>query len=81
MTRDDIDLKPLPFTGVPYILYKDACNAKSNQQHLGCLKTSNLCSEILEYTSVDEVAVRAGVLRAPPSSFAHFPLSIVVRSA
>jgi ribonucleoside-diphosphate reductase alpha chain/ribonucleoside-diphosphate reductase subunit M1 len=31
-------------TGVPYVLYKDACNAKSNQQHLGCLKTSNLCA-------------------------------------
>lgn len=74
-------------TGVPYILYKDACNAKSNQQNLGTLKTSNLCrcggfgagpcravpgrapagsrrspttmcrSEILEYTSVHEVAV------------------------
>lgn len=44
-------------TGTPYMLYKDACNAKSNQQNLGCLKTSNLCAEILEYTAEDEVAV------------------------
>lgn len=44
-------------TGTPYILYKDAANAKSNQQHLGCIKTSNLCSEILEFTAPDEVSV------------------------
>ena len=44
-------------TGTPYMLYKDACNSKSNQQNLGCIKSSNLCTEILEYTSVDEVAV------------------------
>lgn len=44
-------------TGNPYILFKDACNAKSNQQNLGTLKSSNLCTEILEYTSPDEVAV------------------------
>lgn len=44
-------------TGNPYILYKDACNAKSNQQNLGTIKSSNLCAEILEYTSKDEVAV------------------------
>ena len=44
-------------TGTPYMLYKDACNSKSNQQNLGCLKTSNLCAEILEYTAEDEVAV------------------------
>eukprot|EP00761_Pharyngomonas_kirbyi_P014191 gb/GECH01014221.1/.p1 GENE.gb/GECH01014221.1/~~gb/GECH01014221.1/.p1 ORF type:complete len:813 (+),score=172.54 gb/GECH01014221.1/:1-2439(+) len=44
-------------TGTPYILYKDACNAKSNQQHLGTIKGSNLCTEIVEYTSKDEVAV------------------------
>lgn len=44
-------------TGVPYMLYKDACNRKSNQQNLGTIKCSNLCTEIIEYTSPDEVAV------------------------
>lgn len=44
-------------TGTPYMLYKDACNAKSNHQHLGVLRSSNLCTEIVEYTSPDEVAV------------------------
>jgi len=44
-------------TGTPYLCYKDAANAKSNQQHLGTIKSSNLCSEILEYTSPDETAV------------------------
>lgn len=44
-------------TGNPYMLYKDACNRKSNQQHLGTIKCSNLCTEIVEYTSPDEVAV------------------------
>lgn len=44
-------------TGGPYMLYKDACNAKSNQRHLGTIKCSNLCSEIIEYTSGDEIAV------------------------
>lgn len=44
-------------TGNPYLLYKDAANAKSNQQNLGTIKSSNLCTEIIEYTSVDEVAV------------------------
>lgn len=39
------------------MLYKDACNSKSNQQNLGCIKSSNLCTEIVEYTSKDEVAV------------------------
>lgn len=43
--------------GTPYMLYKDACNAKSNQQHLGTLKSSNLCAEIVEFTSTDEIAV------------------------
>ncbi len=38
-------------TGTPYILFKDACNGKSNQQNLGTIKSSNLCAEILEYTS------------------------------
>lgn len=44
-------------TGTPYILYKDACNRKSNQQNLGTIKCSNLCAEILEFTAPDEVAV------------------------
>jgi ribonucleoside-diphosphate reductase alpha chain len=44
-------------TGGPYLLYKDACNAKSNQQNLGTIKSSNLCCEIIEYTSPDETAV------------------------
>ena len=44
-------------TGTPYILYKDAANRKSNQKNLGTIKSSNLCTEIIEYTSKDEVAV------------------------
>jgi len=44
-------------TGTPYMLYKDACNEKSNQKNLGTIKSSNLCTEIIEYTSPDEVAV------------------------
>ena len=44
-------------TGTPYLLYKDAANRKSNQQNLGTIKSSNLCTEIIEYTSPEEVAV------------------------
>ncbi|WP_420378676.1 ribonucleoside-diphosphate reductase subunit alpha [Gilvibacter sp.] len=44
-------------TGTPYMLYKDAANRKSNQKNLGTIRSSNLCTEILEYTSADEVAV------------------------
>ena len=44
-------------TGTPYMLFKDAANGKSNQQNLGTIKSSNLCTEIIEYTSPDEVAV------------------------
>lgn len=44
-------------TGTPYMLYKDACNTKSNQQNLGTIKSSNLCAEICEYTDKDEIAV------------------------
>jgi len=44
-------------TGTPYMLYKDACNRKSNQQNLGTIKCSNLCTEIVEYSAPDEVAV------------------------
>ena len=44
-------------TGTPYMLYKDSCNRKSNQQNLGTIKCSNLCTEIVEYTSKEEIAV------------------------
>ena len=44
-------------TGTPYMLYKDAANEKSNQKNLGTIKSSNLCTEIIEYTAPDEVAV------------------------
>merc|ERR1712178_225740 len=63
--REQIDAQKLWFaivesqieTGTPYMLYKDACNKKSNQKNLGTIKCSNLCTEIVEYTSPDEVAV------------------------
>lgn len=53
-------------TGTPYMLYKDACNRKSNQQNLGTIKSSNLCTEIVEYTSSEEVCLpmRCGVVCA-----------------
>lgn len=44
-------------TGTPYLLYKDACNIKSNQKNVGTIKSSNLCTEIIEYSSPDETAV------------------------
>ncbi|XP_023298436.2 ribonucleoside-diphosphate reductase large subunit [Lucilia cuprina] len=44
-------------TGTPYMLYKDACNRKSNQQNIGTIKCSNLCTEIVEYSAPDEIAV------------------------
>jgi ribonucleoside-diphosphate reductase alpha chain len=44
-------------TGTPYMLYKDAANSKSNQKNLGTIKSSNLCTEIMEYTAEDEIAV------------------------
>jgi ribonucleoside-diphosphate reductase alpha chain len=44
-------------TGMPYILFKDSCNRKSNQQNLGTIKSSNLCTEIIQYSSQDEAAV------------------------
>ena len=44
-------------TGTPYMLYKDACNEKSNHKHIGTIKSSNLCTEILEYTDKNETAV------------------------
>ena len=50
-------LKSQTETGTPYMLYKDACNEKSNQKNIGVIKNSNLCTEIIEYTSKDETAV------------------------
>ena len=50
-------LKSQTETGTPYMLYKDACNSKSNQKNLGVIKSSNLCTEILEYTDKDETSV------------------------
>ena len=44
-------------TGTPYLLYKDACNAKSNQNNLGIIKSSNLCTEIIEYSDKNQTAV------------------------
>jgi ribonucleotide reductase alpha subunit len=44
-------------TGTPYMLYKDHCNRKSNQKNIGTIRCSNLCTEIVEYTSPDEIAV------------------------
>ena len=44
-------------TGTPFIVYKDAVNSKSNQKHIGTIRSSNLCTEILEYSSPDEIAV------------------------
>src|SRR5690606_30290988 len=44
-------------TGTPYILYKDACNSKSNQKNLGTIKTSNLCAEVIQYADSNETAV------------------------
>uniref|UniRef100_A0A8C4IXI0 Ribonucleoside-diphosphate reductase n=1 Tax=Dicentrarchus labrax TaxID=13489 RepID=A0A8C4IXI0_DICLA len=57
-------------TGTPYMLYKDACNRKSNQQNLGTIKSSNLCTEIVEYTSKDE---------AERSNMRHRPIGIGVQ--
>ena len=50
-------LKSQTETGTPYMLYKDACNMKSNQKNLGVIKSSNLCTEIIEYTNKDETSV------------------------
>ena len=63
--RETVDAQKLWFaildsqieTGTPYMLYKDAANRKSNHQHLGTIRSSNLCTEIIEYTAKDEVAV------------------------
>ena len=49
-------------TGTPYMVYKDHCNRKSNQQNLGTIKCSNLCTEIVEYSSPDEVGYCLGLM-------------------
>jgi len=72
-------------TGTPYMLYKDACNRKSNQQHLGTVRSSNLCTEIIQYTSANEIAVCNLASIALPNyvnmdtkSFDHYKLTEVV---
>ena len=68
-------------TGTPYLLYKDACNSKSNQKNLGTIKSSNLCTEIVEYSDKDETAVCNLASISLPSClerkfYKHFNLTI-----
>lgn len=66
-------------TGTPYMLYKDACNRKSNQQNLGTIKCSNLCTEVVEYTNKDEVSKEhSGQFFGLKSSICELPNSVVV---
>ena len=58
-------------TGTPYMLYKVACNSKSNQKHLGTIKSSNLCTEIVEFTASDEIAV-CNLASINLSAFVHY---------
>ena len=58
-------------TGTPYILFKDSCNRKSNQQNLGTIRSSNLCTEIIEYSSPDETAVCNLASISLPSTLVH----------
>ncbi|KAF9645789.1 ribonucleotide reductase alpha subunit [Thelephora ganbajun] len=58
-------------TGGPFMVYKDACNAKSNQKNLGTIKSSNLCTEIVEYSSPDETAVCNLASIALPTFVSH----------
>ena len=72
-------------TGTPYMLYKDAANGKSNQQHLGTIKCSNLCTEIIEFTSPDEIAVcNLASISLPKcvvkGAFAYDELEAIVRT-
>jgi ribonucleotide reductase alpha subunit len=55
----DRPLSPQVETGTPYMLFKDHCNRKSNQKNLGTIKSSNLCTEVIEYTAPDEVTYEA----------------------
>ncbi len=71
-------------SGTPYMLYKDSCNRKSNQQNLGTIKSSNLCTEVIEYTAPDEVAVCNLASIALPrfvvdGKFDHFKLYEITR--
>ena len=59
-------------TGTPYLLYKDAANSKSNQKNLGTIKSSNLCTEIIEYSNKDQTAV-CNLASIGLSSFVRFP--------
>jgi ribonucleoside-diphosphate reductase alpha subunit len=77
-------LKSQTETGTPYMLYKDACNAKSNQKNLGTIKSSNLCTEILEWTDKDETAVcNLGSIALPKfvenSTFKYEKLHMIAR--
>ena len=65
-------------TGTPYMLYKDACNEKSNQKNLGTIKSSNLCTEIVEYSSPDETAV-CNLASIALSSFVYTPLDRLIK--
>jgi ribonucleoside-diphosphate reductase alpha subunit len=67
-------------TGTPYLLYKDACNSKSNQQNLGTIKCSNLCTEIIQYTSPEEVAVCNLASIALPAYIKNYSGNIVIYS-
>merc|ERR1712178_280202 len=72
-------------TGTPYMLYKDACNRKSNQQNLGTIKCSNLCTEIVEYSAPDEVAmcnlasIAVNVFVKPDKTFDFDKLKMVAK--
>ena len=61
-------------TGTPYLLYKDACNLKSNQSNLGVIKSSNLCTEIIEYTDKNESAVCNLASISLPSCLEYFDI-------
>ena len=52
-------------TGTPFMVFKDACNRKSNHQHLGTIQSSNLCTEVVEYSSPDEVSLEPAPEPAP----------------
>ena len=77
-------LKSQSETGTPYMLYKDSCNAKSNQKNLGTIKSSNLCTEIIEKTDAEETAVcNLGSIALPkfvsPDGFDHRRLHEVTK--
>ena len=65
-------------TGTPYMLYKDACNEKANQKNLGTIKSSNLCTEIVEYTAPDEELRFVTLL---PLRLPRFVINGIIRSS